>query len=69
VYRYEVILYWSAEDNFFIAEAPELAGCFADGETQRQALDNLDIVIGEWIETARSIGREIPEPRGRLKFA
>ena len=69
MHKYEVILYWSAEDSAFIAEAPELAGCSADGETQRQALDNLDIIISEWIETAKLTGRTIPEPRGRLKFA
>ena len=69
MYKYEIILYWSAEDNAFIAEAPELAGCCADGETQQQALDNLNVVIGEWIETAHLMGRPIPKPRGRLKFA
>ena len=69
MYRYEIILYWSANDNAFIAQAPELPGCSADGETQRQALENLDAVIGEWIETAKLIGRSIPEPRGRLEFA
>ena len=69
MFKYEVILYWSAEDNSFIAEAPELAGCCADGETQRQALDNLEIIISEWIETAKLNGRAVPEPRGRLLFA
>ncbi|MCL2002654.1 MAG: type II toxin-antitoxin system HicB family antitoxin [Oscillospiraceae bacterium] len=69
MYKYEIILYWSREDDAFIAEVPELPGCFADGQTQRQALETLDIVIGEWIETAKSIGRSVPEPRGRLKFA
>ena len=69
MFKYEVILYWTAEDNSFIAEAPELAGCCADGETQRQALDNLEIIISEWIETAELNGRVVPEPRGRLLFA
>ena len=69
MYKYEIILYWSIEDNAFIAEAPELPGCSADGETQKQALENIQIVIDEWIETAKSIGRSIPQPRGRLKFA
>lgn len=69
MYRYEIILYWSAGDGAFIAEAPELPGCSADGETQRQALENLETVIGEWIETAKSMGRPVPEPGGRLKFA
>ena len=69
MYKYEVILYWSAEDNSFIAEVPELPGCFADGETQNQALENIQVIIDEWIETAKSLGRRIPKPRGRLKFA
>ena len=66
---YEVIIYWSDEDEAFIAEAPELAGCAADGATQAEALANLDIVISQWIETAKSLNREIPEPKGRLIFA
>ena len=69
MYKYEIILYWSTEDNAYIAEVPELPGCMADGETQKQALENAEVVIAEWIETARSMGRDIPEPRGRLKFA
>ena len=69
MYKYEVILFWSEDDNAYIAEAPELSGCCADGKSQREALENLDAVIGEWIETARMLGREIPVPRGRLKFA
>jgi predicted RNase H-like HicB family nuclease len=68
-YRYEVILYWSNDDNAFIAEVPELAGCAADGATYGQALANVEIVIDEWIETARELGRSIPEPKGRLLFA
>jgi predicted RNase H-like HicB family nuclease len=69
MYRYEVILYWSAEDDAYIAEVPELPGCCADGETRESALRNVEIVIGEWIETAQSMGREIPKPIGRLRFA
>jgi len=69
MHKYEVILYWSAEDNAFIAEVPELAGCCADGETQKQALENLEVIISEWIETAKLNGRAVPEPRGRLMFA
>ncbi|MDR1704160.1 MAG: type II toxin-antitoxin system HicB family antitoxin [Clostridiales bacterium] len=69
MYKYEIILYWSSEDSAFIAEAPELAGCSAHGETQIEALNNLEVIISEWIETARLIGRAIPEPRGRLIFA
>lgn len=67
--RYEVILYWSDEDEAFIAEVPELAGCAADGETYEQALANVKVIIEEWIETAEDLGRPIPEPRGRLMFA
>ncbi len=67
--RYEVILYWSAEDGAFIAEVPELAGCASDGATYAEALANVEVVIQEWLETARELGRPIPEPRGRLLFA
>lgn len=67
--RYEVIIYWSAEDQAFIAEAPELPGCMADGKTHAEALRQLEIVMSEWIETARDLGRVIPQPRGRLMFA
>ena len=67
--KYEVILYWSEEDNAYIAEVPELAGCMADGESMAEALRNAEQIIVEWIETARELGREIPEPKGRLKYA
>ena len=67
--RYEVILYWSAEDAAFIAEVPELPGCTADGVTYQDALAHIEVVIREWIETAREEGRSIPEPKGRLLFA
>jgi predicted RNase H-like HicB family nuclease len=67
--KYEVILYWSDEDGAFIAEAPELAGCAADGVTRQEALANIEVVIAEWIETARALGRPIPGPKGRLLFA
>lgn len=67
--RYEVIIYWSAEDEAFIAEVPELAGCAADGATYIDALANVEVVIREWVETASELGRPIPEPRGRLAFA
>ena len=67
--KYEIILYWSVEDNAFIAEVPELPGCAADGETRQEALSNAEIVIAEWLETARDLGRPIPEPKGRLLFA
>lgn len=67
--RYEIIIYWSEDDNAFIAEAPELPGCMADGKTYQEAVDNAVIVIDEWIETAKDLGRSIPVPRGRLMFA
>lgn len=67
--RYEVIIYWSAEDQAFIAEVPELSGCAADGPTYEAALANVRAVIDEWIETAQQLGRDIPEPRGRLLYA
>ena len=67
--KYEIILYWSAEDDSFIAEVPELPGCAADGTTRHEALANAEIVIQEWIETAQELGRPIPEPKGRLLFA
>jgi predicted RNase H-like HicB family nuclease len=67
--RYEIILYWSKEDGAFIAEVPELPGCAADGATYEEALANVEVVIREWIETARELGRPIPEPRGRLIYA
>ena len=67
--KYEVILYWSDEDGAFIAEVPELPGCAADGPTRQQALANAEVVIAEWLETARELGRRVPEPNGRLLFA
>ena len=67
--KYEVIIYWSREDDAFIAEVPELPGCMADGETKEAALAMVEQVAQEWIETAKSLGREIPEARGRLMFA
>lgn len=67
--RYEVIIYWSDEDQAFIAEAPELPGCAADGASYQEALANVEVVIQEWIETAKELGRQIPEPKGRLMFA
>ena len=69
MYKYEIIISYSTEDNAYIAEVPELAGCMADGETATQALENVEVVIGEWIETAKVMGREVPEPKGKRKFA
>jgi len=67
--KYEIIFFWSQEDNAFIAEVPELPGCMADGLTYAKALKNIELVIQEWIETAEELGKIIPEPRGRLQFA
>jgi predicted RNase H-like HicB family nuclease len=67
--RYEVIMYWSEEDEAFIAEVPELPGCMADGSSYQEALAYVEIVIQEWIETANELGRPIPEPKGRLIYA
>lgn len=67
--KYELIIYWSDEDKAFIAEVPELAGCAADGKTYEEALKNVETIIQEWIETAKDLGRPIPQPRGRLAYA
>ena len=67
--RYEVIIYWSDEDQAFIAEVPELPGCAADGATYQEALANVEVVVQEWIETAKELGRPIPQSKGRLMFA
>lgn len=67
--NYEVIIYWSVGDQAFLAEAPELPGCMADGRTHGEALRNLETIMAEWIETARDLGRPVPEPRGRLMSA
>jgi len=67
--KYELIIYWSDEDESFVVEVPELPGCMADGESYEQAVANARQVIEEWIETARHLGRLIPEPKGRLLYA
>ena len=67
--RYEIIIYLSKEDDAYIADVPELPGCMADGETYLEALRNVEVVISEWIETAKELGRDIPRPKGRLQFA
>ncbi|MEH2234701.1 type II toxin-antitoxin system HicB family antitoxin [Nostoc sp.] len=66
MFRYEIILYWSELDQAFIAEVPELSGCAADGDTYQEALHNVELVMQEWIETAKDVGRPVPEPRPRL---
>ena len=67
--RYELIVYWSPEDQSYIVEVPELPGRVSDGATYQEAVANAEVVIGEWIQTARELGRPIPEPRGRLMYA
>lgn len=67
--KYEIIIYWSTEDEAFIAEVPELPGCAADGATYQEAIANAEMIIREWIETAKELGRPVPEPKGRLVFA
>jgi predicted RNase H-like HicB family nuclease len=67
--KYELIIYWSDDDQSFIVDIPELPGCMADGKTYEQAVTNAQQVIAEWIETAKELGRPIPEPRGRLLYA
>ena len=69
-HRYEIILYWSNEDNAYLAEVPELEWCAADGKTYQEALENVEVIIDEWLETAIEKGWTIPEPKGRrLVFA
>lgn len=67
--KYEIIIYWSDEDQAYIAEVPELAGCMADGSTYQEALKNTEDVIDEWIETANELNRPIPQPKGKLIYA
>lgn len=67
--KYEIIIYWSNEDDSYVAEVPELPGCMADGSTYQEALGNAEVIIQEWLETAAEIGRVIPEPKGRLVYA
>ena len=67
--RYELIIYWCEADDCFVVEVPELPGCMADGASYGEAVANAERVIGEWITTARELGRPIPEARGRLRYA
>lgn len=69
MFKYEIIIYWSEEDQAYIAEVPELAGCSADGKSYKEVLSNVEIVIQEWIETAQSLGRPVPKPKGKLVYA
>jgi predicted RNase H-like HicB family nuclease len=67
--KYEMVIYWSKDDEAFLVEVPELPGCMADGRTYEQAVANAKVIIQEWIETAKEEGRPIPEPKGRLMYA
>jgi predicted RNase H-like HicB family nuclease len=67
--RYEMIIYWSDEDQAFVVEIPELPGCMADGSTYQKAVTSAEVVIREWIETAQEIGRHVPQPKGKLAYA
>jgi len=67
--RYELIIYWSQDDDCFLVEVPELSGCMAEGKTYTEAVLNAEKIIAEWLETAQMLGRNIPEPRGKLMYA
>lgn len=67
--KYEIIIFWSDEDNAFVAEVPELPGCMADGNTYQEALSKAQQIIQEWVTTAKELGRTVPQPRGRLAYA
>ncbi len=69
MYKYELIVFWSNEDGRFVVEVPELPGCMADGMTYAEVVQNAQQIISEWIETAESLGRQIPQPKGRLAYA
>ena len=63
--KYEVIIYWSDEDQIYIAEVPELPGCIAHGDTREEALKEAGEAMQLWLDTAREMGRKIPKPKGR----
>ena len=67
--KYEIIIYWSEQDQAYLVEVPELAGCMADGKNYQEAVKNAEIVIQEWVDTALELGREVPQPKGRLMYA
>jgi predicted RNase H-like HicB family nuclease len=68
--KYEVIIYWSDEDDLYVAEVPELPGCAAHGETYEEALGSINEAMSLWLDTAREFGNPIPEPKGhRLMVA
>ena len=67
--RFELVIYWSKDDQCFVVEVPELPGCMADGSSYQDAVKNAEVVIQEWLETARELGRTIPEPADKLMYA
>ncbi len=67
--KYEIIIYWSKDDNSYIAEVPELPGCMADGKNYHEALSNVEVIMREWVETAKELKRPIPQPKGKLMYA
>jgi predicted RNase H-like HicB family nuclease len=67
--RFELIIYWSTEDETFVVEVPELPGCMADGRTYDEAVKNAEVAIQEWVDTAKELGREVPVAKGRLAYA
>ena len=70
MHKYEIIIYWSNQDDAFVAEAPEIPGCAAHGDTQEAALQHINQAVNLWLETAREFGDPIPEPKGeRLMLA
>ena len=68
-HKYQICIYWNSADKSFIAEVPELPGCMADGATQNEALNNAQVIMQEWIDTAKSLKRPIPKPKGKLIYA
>jgi predicted RNase H-like HicB family nuclease len=69
MHKYEIIIYWSEQDNLYLAEVPELPGCMADGETPVDAAKNIEKIIGEWISVAKEIGRPVPLPKNKTRYA
>jgi predicted RNase H-like HicB family nuclease len=67
--KYKMMIYWSDTDNAYLVEVPELGSCMADGATYKEAVKNAEQVISEWLETAKELGRHIPEPNGWLLYA
>jgi excisionase family DNA binding protein len=64
--EYQMVIYWSDEDQAYLVEVPDLPGCMADGKTRQEALANAETIVQEWIETAHDLGRSVPAPQGRL---